>query len=122
MALLHLHLTLMRRFTGRIDTRHRCSGEKQQSFSSAASGREGFMNFSQYRPVLAQNLNAPIRKLEMKTYFMTASRNMHPRQQQHGCPGRRFMIFGVLYPQPSHCHNRTDLEHFYKVEFQDVPC
>lgn len=85
MALFHLHLTLVRCFTGSIDSRHPCSWEK--SFSM--TGWEGITNFSKLWPILAQHLNAPIRKLKAKIYFTTAKRSMRPNQQKHGFP-RRF--------------------------------
>lgn len=58
------------------------------------------MNFSKYRPVFAQNLNAPIRKLKIKKNFTTANRCMHPNRQKHGFP-RRFLILERFIHSPA---------------------
>lgn len=99
-ASFHLHLTLIRCFTGSIDSRHHCSWENSKSFSSAPSGRGGTMNFSKYRPVLAQSRNTPIGELKMKKNFTTANWRMPPNGQKHGFP-RRFLILECFFHSPA---------------------
>lgn len=65
-------------------------------FSSAATVWEWNMNFSNYRPVLGQNLRAPIRKVKMKTNVTTAKQSVHRNQQKHGFPRGRLVILDAI--------------------------